>query len=217
MALQSLPGPWGPSRVDARDRGRTSAAGPSAQPLSSLEAPPGRWPVCLGGRAPSHTPVWTPDAPPRSVEAWGGEATRSCPWSPSRSEGPRAARSRQSPTHWRLVPPQVLMSSPYEGEGRGVAMLNLLRTLSHSIAPSMADLWELEIPLLIKYLEGEGLRAPPRVDLPLRVQAGAQPLAGRERQEPRLRVGRHLWVWSWGRWGGEAGVRLTHEGLHRTG
>ncbi|XP_028364817.1 maestro heat-like repeat-containing protein family member 2A [Phyllostomus discolor] len=47
----------------------------------------------------------------------------------------------------------VLMSSPYEGEGRGVAMLNLLRTLSHSIAPSMADTWELEIPLLIKYLE----------------------------------------------------------------
>ncbi|KAF6115083.1 maestro heat like repeat family member 2A [Phyllostomus discolor] len=45
------------------------------------------------------------------------------------------------------------MSSPYEGEGRGVAMLNLLRTLSHSIAPSMADTWELEIPLLIKYLE----------------------------------------------------------------
>uniref|UniRef100_G1PWU3 Maestro heat like repeat family member 2A n=1 Tax=Myotis lucifugus TaxID=59463 RepID=G1PWU3_MYOLU len=47
----------------------------------------------------------------------------------------------------------VLMSSPYEGEGRGIAMLNLLRTLSHSIAPSMADMWELEIPLLIKYLE----------------------------------------------------------------
>ncbi|XP_016060098.1 PREDICTED: maestro heat-like repeat-containing protein family member 2A [Miniopterus natalensis] len=47
----------------------------------------------------------------------------------------------------------VLMSAPYEGEGRGVAMLNLLRTLSHSIAPSMADMWELEIPLLVSYLE----------------------------------------------------------------
>ncbi|XP_031308306.2 maestro heat-like repeat-containing protein family member 2A [Camelus dromedarius] len=47
----------------------------------------------------------------------------------------------------------VLMSSPYKGEGRGIAMLNLLRTLSQSIAPSMADMWELEIPLLVKYLE----------------------------------------------------------------
>ncbi|CAK7321248.1 Maestro heat-like repeat-containing protein family member 2A [Vulpes lagopus] len=47
----------------------------------------------------------------------------------------------------------VLMSSPYKGEGRGIAMLNLLRTLSQSIAPSMADMWEAEIPLLVKYLE----------------------------------------------------------------
>ncbi|CAI9152513.1 unnamed protein product [Rangifer tarandus platyrhynchus] len=47
----------------------------------------------------------------------------------------------------------VLMSSPYKGEGRGIAMLNLLKTLSQSIAPSMADMWELEIPLLVKYLE----------------------------------------------------------------
>jgi hypothetical protein len=47
------------------------------------------------------------------------------------------------------------MSSPYKGEGRGIAMLNLLKTLSQSIAPSMADMWELEIPLLVKYLEGE--------------------------------------------------------------
>lgn len=49
------------------------------------------------------------------------------------------------------------MSSPYKGEGRGVAMLNLLRTLSHSIAPAMADTWEEEIPELVKYLEGEML------------------------------------------------------------
>ncbi|XP_037705547.1 maestro heat-like repeat-containing protein family member 2A isoform X2 [Choloepus didactylus] len=47
----------------------------------------------------------------------------------------------------------VLMSSPYKGEGRGIAMLNLLRTLSQSIAPSMADMWEVEIPLLVQYLE----------------------------------------------------------------
>ncbi|XP_024308609.1 maestro heat-like repeat-containing protein family member 2A isoform X4 [Homo sapiens] len=47
----------------------------------------------------------------------------------------------------------VLMSSPYKGEGRGIAMLNLLRTLSQSIAPSMADMWELEIALLVRYLE----------------------------------------------------------------
>ncbi|EPY76269.1 HEAT repeat-containing protein 7B1 [Camelus ferus] len=51
------------------------------------------------------------------------------------------------------VEARVLMSSPYKGEGRGIAMLNLLRTLSQSIAPSMADMWELEIPLLVKYLE----------------------------------------------------------------
>ncbi|XP_069926113.1 maestro heat-like repeat-containing protein family member 2A isoform X6 [Oryctolagus cuniculus] len=47
----------------------------------------------------------------------------------------------------------VLMSSPYKGEGRGVAMLNLLRTLSQSIVPFMADVWETEIPLLVRYLE----------------------------------------------------------------
>ena len=47
------------------------------------------------------------------------------------------------------------MSSPYKGEGRGIAMLNLLRTLSQSSAPSMADMWEQEIPLLVQYLEGE--------------------------------------------------------------
>uniref|UniRef100_A0A8C0ZNJ2 Maestro heat-like repeat-containing protein family member 2A n=1 Tax=Castor canadensis TaxID=51338 RepID=A0A8C0ZNJ2_CASCN len=47
----------------------------------------------------------------------------------------------------------VLMSAPYKGEGRGIAMLNLLRTLNESIAPSMADMWELEIPLLVQYLE----------------------------------------------------------------
>ncbi|XP_058521134.1 maestro heat-like repeat-containing protein family member 2A isoform X1 [Ochotona princeps] len=47
----------------------------------------------------------------------------------------------------------VLMSSPYKGEGRGIAMLNLLRTLSPSIVPFMADIWEKEIPLLVQYLE----------------------------------------------------------------
>uniref|UniRef100_A0A8C2W633 Maestro heat like repeat family member 2A n=1 Tax=Chinchilla lanigera TaxID=34839 RepID=A0A8C2W633_CHILA len=47
----------------------------------------------------------------------------------------------------------VLMSSPYKGEGRGVAMLNLLRTLSHSIVPSLASTWQQEIPLLVQYLE----------------------------------------------------------------
>lgn len=57
--------------------------------------------------------------------------------------------------HWSLGALQVLMSSPYKGEGRGIAMLNLLRTLSQSIAPSMANMWELEIPLLVRYLEGE--------------------------------------------------------------
>lgn len=47
------------------------------------------------------------------------------------------------------------MSSPYKGEGHGIAMLNLLRTLSQSIALSMADMWEQVIPLLVQYLEGE--------------------------------------------------------------
>lgn len=47
------------------------------------------------------------------------------------------------------------MSSPYKGEGRGIAMLHLLRTLSQSIVPTMASVWEQEIPLLIQYLEGE--------------------------------------------------------------
>ncbi|KAM5228684.1 maestro heat-like repeat-containing protein family member 2A [Ctenodactylus gundi] len=47
----------------------------------------------------------------------------------------------------------VLTSSPYKGEGRGIAMLNLLQTLSHTIVPSMADMWQQEIPLLVQYLE----------------------------------------------------------------
>nr|XP_020724533.1 maestro heat-like repeat-containing protein family member 2A [Odocoileus virginianus texanus] len=47
----------------------------------------------------------------------------------------------------------VLMSSPYKGESCGIAMLNLLKILSQSIAPSMADMWALEILLLVKYLE----------------------------------------------------------------
>ncbi|CAM9351839.1 unnamed protein product [Rangifer tarandus platyrhynchus] len=34
-------------------------------------------------------------------------------------------------------------------------MINLVETLNQSIALSMADMWELEIPLLVKYLEGE--------------------------------------------------------------
>ncbi|XDB48141.1 hypothetical protein AB1E18_001724 [Capra hircus] len=74
----------------------------------------------------------------------------------AKDEEANASKSR----HVDLPAPQkllarllVLMSSPYKGEGRGIAMLNLLKTLSQSIAPSMADMWELEIPLLVKYLE----------------------------------------------------------------
>ncbi|XP_060049806.1 maestro heat-like repeat-containing protein family member 2A isoform X2 [Erinaceus europaeus] len=47
----------------------------------------------------------------------------------------------------------VLMSSPYKGEGRGIAMLNLLWTLRQNIVPSMAEMWEIEIPQLVQYLE----------------------------------------------------------------
>ncbi|XP_007667262.1 maestro heat-like repeat-containing protein family member 2A [Ornithorhynchus anatinus] len=47
----------------------------------------------------------------------------------------------------------VLLSAPYKGEGRGVAMLHLLKVLFPSIAPSMAGLWEVEIPVLTQYLE----------------------------------------------------------------
>uniref|UniRef100_A0A2K6FDH7 Maestro heat like repeat family member 2A n=1 Tax=Propithecus coquereli TaxID=379532 RepID=A0A2K6FDH7_PROCO len=72
------------------------------------------------------------------------------------TEASAAGKSR----HVDLPAPQkllarllVLMSSPYKGEGRGIAMLNLLRTLSQSIAPTMADMWEQEIPLLVQYLE----------------------------------------------------------------
>ncbi|ELR56904.1 HEAT repeat-containing protein 7B1, partial [Bos mutus] len=78
----------------------------------------------------------------------------------AKDEEANASKSRhggqppsQERPRWSLGVPQVLMSSPYKGEGRGIAMLNLLKTLSQSIAPSMADMWELEIPLLVKYLE----------------------------------------------------------------
>ncbi|KAM6178412.1 maestro heat-like repeat-containing protein family member 2A [Rhynchocyon petersi] len=47
----------------------------------------------------------------------------------------------------------VLMSSPSKCEGRGIILLKLLHILSQSIAPSMAAVWELEIPILMKYLE----------------------------------------------------------------
>uniref|UniRef100_A0A8C5KPY9 Maestro heat-like repeat family member 2A n=1 Tax=Jaculus jaculus TaxID=51337 RepID=A0A8C5KPY9_JACJA len=76
-----------------------------------------------------------------------------------RGKDPEASVAGKS-KHVDLPAPQkllarllVLMSSPYKGEGRGIAMLNLLRTLSQSIAPSMADMWETEIPLLVQYLE----------------------------------------------------------------
>ncbi|XP_074065017.1 maestro heat-like repeat-containing protein family member 2A [Macrotis lagotis] len=48
----------------------------------------------------------------------------------------------------------VLLSDPYKGEGRGVAILKLLKTLHETIAPSMSNLWVDEIPSLIRYLEG---------------------------------------------------------------
>lgn len=82
----------------------------------------------------------------------------SCPAPPFKNEDNELQdreRGAQVPLHWSLGALQVLMSSPYKGEGRGIAMLNLLRTLSQSIAPSMANMWELEIPLLVRYLEGE--------------------------------------------------------------
>ena len=62
------------------------------------------------------------------------------------------------------------MSSPYKGEGSRIAILNLLKTLSQSIAPSVADMWELEILLLVKYLEGEMSRC--MCQPPLSVPAG---------------------------------------------
>lgn len=95
---------------------------------------------------------------------WGGRPW-SCPSSPFQERGARSCPGQAEP-HWRLGALQVLMSSPYKGEGRGVAMLNLLRILSHSIAPAMADTWELEIPLLVKYLEGEVPGVPTPSQLP---------------------------------------------------
>ena len=91
----------------------------------------------LKGPILSNSPFMGSDS---EAPGWGGQF-----WGYPPSEGPQ----------WSLGVPQVLMSSPYKGEGRGLAMLNLLKTLSQSIAPSMADMWELEIPLLVKYLEGE--------------------------------------------------------------
>lgn len=102
----------------------------------------------------------------------------------------------QAEPHWSLGSLQVLMSSPYEGEGRGIAMLNLLRTLSHSIAPSMADMWELEIPLLIKYLEGE---VPTQL-----ADWGTNYVACTPGGEAM--VEHHSLLWSLGRWGGKYSV-----------
>lgn len=95
---------------------------------------------------------------------------RSGPWFPCREPGAQGGPYPAEP-HWSLGSLQVLMSSPYEGEGRGIAMLNLLRTLSHSIEPSMANMWELEIPLLVKYLEGEVFEVPTPDTCPVGVQA----------------------------------------------
>ncbi|CAI9152432.1 unnamed protein product [Rangifer tarandus platyrhynchus] len=52
-----------------------------------------------------------------------------------------------------LIGAVVLMSSPYKREGCRIAMLNLLKTLSQSIDPSTADMKELKILMLVKYLE----------------------------------------------------------------
>ncbi|KAM6178441.1 maestro heat-like repeat-containing protein family member 2A [Rhynchocyon petersi] len=54
----------------------------------------------------------------------------------------------------------VLMSSPSKCEGRGIVLLKLLHILSQSIAPSMAAVWELEIPILMKYLEASPVPQP---------------------------------------------------------
>lgn len=97
------------------------------------------------------------------------------------------------------------MSTPYKGEGRGIAMLNLLSTLSHSIAPAMADMWELEIPLLIKYLEGEAARRPPGANRPLGVQAGVR-IPWLEQQELRFQADQHSLCGSLARWGGRCRV-----------
>ena len=154
------PGPWCPSQVDVRDHGLGSACGFLCSALAQPRSIP-RMVACLppgGGLRPAPWCGLWMLLHGRGDLGWGDAHSR-VPGLPARARFP-GGHPEQGEPHWRLGSLQVLMSSPYEGEGRGIAMLNLLRTLSHSIAPSMADMWELEIPLLVKYLEGEELEGP---------------------------------------------------------
>lgn len=50
---------------------------------------------------------------------------------------------------------QVVSSSPYLGDGRGVAALRLLSVLHPNIHPLLGQHWETTVPLLLGYLDGE--------------------------------------------------------------
>ncbi|XP_026503687.2 maestro heat-like repeat-containing protein family member 2B [Terrapene carolina triunguis] len=49
---------------------------------------------------------------------------------------------------------QVVASSPYEGEGHGCAALQLLEALHHNIHEAVGEMWVLNIPPLLQYIEG---------------------------------------------------------------
>jgi hypothetical protein len=51
--------------------------------------------------------------------------------------------------------PQVVSSNPYLGDGRGAASLRLLKVLHGSIHPLLGQRWEITVPLLLEYLDGE--------------------------------------------------------------
>ena len=49
--------------------------------------------------------------------------------------------------------PQVMAGYPFEGRGRGVHVLRLMKSLSPILHPDLVDIWDTVIPKLTQYLE----------------------------------------------------------------
>ncbi|KFZ64584.1 Maestro heat-like repeat-containing protein family member 1, partial [Antrostomus carolinensis] len=48
----------------------------------------------------------------------------------------------------------VVSSQPYVGDSRGAAALRLLNVLHYSVHPTLDQLWNKKIPLLVEHIEG---------------------------------------------------------------
>lgn len=96
------------------------------------------------------------------------------PNSPSRQPAPVCSLTYETgPPHVTVAHWQGLAVSPFEGSGRGVAVLLLLQVLRPEIYKDVAEQWWVEVPTMVHLLEGEverGQGGPYRRGLLLSVQ-----------------------------------------------